>query len=93
MPSRDLGFRALESTECLVPLQRLFFLNSDFVENRSKALAASLQGRPVRDAYRTIFGREPDARETELGEKFIKTADWKQYAQVLLSSNEFSFID
>ncbi len=78
----------------LVPLQRLFFLNSEFVEHRAAALAGrfSKQG-SIRDIYLLLFGREPKPREIELGEQFLKTADWKQYAQVLLSSNEFSFID
>ena len=77
----------------LVPLQRLFFLNSEFVESRSAALAGRLKDGSIRDAYRMILGREPNEREAKLGENFLKTADWKQYAQVLLSSNEFSFVD
>jgi len=77
----------------LVPLQRLFFLNSEFVENRAKAIAARMEVRPLRDAYLELFGREPNPHEIELGEKFLKSADWRRYAQVLLCSNEFSFID
>lgn len=77
----------------LVPMQRLFFLNSEFVESRAAAMGERFKGGSIRDAYRVVFGREPNPREIELGESFLKTADWKQYAQVLLSSNEFSFID
>jgi mono/diheme cytochrome c family protein len=56
--------------------------------------------------YRWVFGRAPTDRERELGQAFvsgsatpdagqgeIKLAPWEQYAQALLSTNEFMFVD
>lgn len=85
-----------------VPLQRLFFLNSDFVLRQARSLAARLQnecgdddGRKIVRAYRLLFGRLPTAREKQQGLQFLRESPpaWPQYAQVLMSSNEFFFID
>lgn len=71
-----------------------FFLNSEIVEHRAAALGARFSKTgSIREIYLLLFNREPKLHEIELGERFLKTADWKQYAQVLFSSNEFSFID
>ncbi|MGI8992346.1 MAG: PSD1 and planctomycete cytochrome C domain-containing protein [Bryobacteraceae bacterium] len=83
--------------ETNVPLQRLFFLNSDFVMTRSKALAELLSGgdgAKIDQAYRRLYQRAPTAEERKLGREFLRQTKeaWPQYAQVLLSSNEFSFI-
>ncbi|MCA9156392.1 MAG: DUF1553 domain-containing protein, partial [Planctomycetales bacterium] len=54
--------------------------------------------------YRLLFGREASAQELEIGRQFIEatSADnnadaklnaWEQYAQVLMLSNEFVFVD
>ena len=46
-----------------VPPQRLFLMNSPFVEEQAKALAARVQGddsAKIREAYRLVYGREPD---------------------------------
>ena len=86
------------------PLQRLFFLNSGFIENRSQALAERLEKAAgddfearVRAAYQLLFGRHPRPQEVRLAEAFLAEMEgdrpWKHYAQVLLSSNEFSFVD
>ncbi|MFN3325801.1 MAG: PSD1 and planctomycete cytochrome C domain-containing protein [Bryobacteraceae bacterium] len=86
-----------------VPLQKLFFLNSEIVVRQANALAAKLavEGNPepgVRAAYRQLFQRAPDEREIELGREFLASSEaepdrWTQYMQVLLSSNEFSYVD
>jgi hypothetical protein len=60
----------------------------------------------VERIYRWVFGRAPSDRERELGRAFvaggptldaglgeIKLAPWEQYAQALLSTNEFMFVD
>jgi mono/diheme cytochrome c family protein len=85
--------------ETNVPLQRLFFLNSDFIAAQSKALAARLGDDPnsarIDKAYELLFQRKPTAEEKKLGLQYLEeTKDaWPQYAQVLLSSNEFSFVN
>jgi len=82
-----------------VPLQKLFFLNSSFLRLRAEALAERLEcaepdeRRRVAAAYGQLFHRPPSERETTLALEFLKTADWAQYAQVLLSSNEFLYVD
>jgi len=50
-------------------------------------------------ASQTLFGRTPSDEERELAMQFLGTQDdkhsdrWKQYAQILLASNELLMID
>lgn len=94
-PSVSAEHRAMSN----VPPQRLFFLNSDFVVQRAGALAARVQKgargvqAQVRFAYRELYQREPSRAEVELAERFLKENTWPAYAQVLLSSNEFLWLD
>lgn len=91
-----------------VPIQWLFFMNSDFVWNQAESFAKRIQADgPVDDrakieqAYRILFGREPTTEEVRLGLEFLgeavpandKASPWTMYAQALLSSNEFLFVD
>ncbi|MBI1788559.1 MAG: PSD1 domain-containing protein [Acidobacteria bacterium] len=81
-----------------VPLQRLFFLNSGLIAEQAKALAARLKGGnagKITEVYRLLFGRAPEKREVELGLEFVRGGPdaWPRYAQVLLSSNEFTFVN
>ncbi len=80
------------------PLQRLFFLNSDFILSTSETLAQRIgseggmdPGKFVQKAYQLLFQRKPKEEELRLGEEFLKSGSngSAQYAQVLLSSNEF----
>lgn len=83
-----------------VPLQKLFFLNSDTLSRRAAAVARRI-GRETPDegivaAYRLLFQRAPNPREQQLGRAFLEAGGdqrWRQYAQVLLSSNEFAYVD
>ncbi len=65
-------------------------------------------GDRVESLYQLVFARRPDEAETELALRFIDAAQaefshgsprtgtldvWAQYAQVLLASNEFMFVD
>jgi hypothetical protein len=79
-----------------VPLQRLFFMNSPFVEQQAAALAARFTGEPdarIRGMYAALFTREPDAAELKLGLDYTAKGDWTSYARVLLTSNEFTFLE
>lgn len=92
-----------------VPLQKLFFLNSDVIAKQSALLAERLNMQSANDdrskiqrAYQLCFGRDASEAEVQLGLEFLrKKADkpvagispWQQYSQVLLSSNEFVFVD
>jgi len=85
----------------LTPLQRLFYLNSDFVIQQAAALAERLEketgadsGARLRRAYRLLFSRDPVAAELARGLRFLADGgSWPQLAQALLSSNEFGFLD
>ncbi|MFN0021499.1 MAG: PSD1 and planctomycete cytochrome C domain-containing protein [Pirellulaceae bacterium] len=91
------------------PLQQLFVLNSPYIRKRSETLVARLQTEAGNDtaarvqlAYRVLLQREPTADELALGLEFVSsaaadgaTADalWREFAQVLLASNELLFVD
>lgn len=85
----------------LVPLQKLFFMNSDFVMDQSKILAHRLaeskgdDNTRITAVYRRLFQREPSQEERKLAIAFLHDSsdDWPQYTQVLLSSNEFSYLN
>jgi hypothetical protein len=87
------------------PLQQLFTLNSPFIRRQAAALARRLKAEVpgggetrVGRAYRLLYGRPPTAEEVNLAVAFLSEgqgsdAAWEQYAQVLLGSNEFLFVD
>ena len=89
----------------IVPLQQLFVLNSEFMIARARGLAAKLTGEEKDDAARIgqafvrVYGRAATEPEIRLGLAFLRSAEkstlgpWVQYAQVLLSANEFAFVD
>ena len=59
-----------------VPLQRLFFLNSDFVYLRAKALVGQVKDEAtdeakIRKLYRKLFYRDPQAVEVEAGLAYL----------------------
>jgi hypothetical protein len=91
------------------PLQQLFVLNSPFMTQKAAAFAErvrreapeDLDGQ-VRHAYRLLFGRDPTAKQAQLARVYLSASAndsavldqfWKQYAQALLGSNEFAFVD
>jgi hypothetical protein len=73
-----------------VPLQQLYFLNSGFVADVAAALA---RRKDVTAIYRTLFARDPSAEELAAARQFLSKGDLAEYAQVLLISNEFYFVD
>jgi mono/diheme cytochrome c family protein len=77
----------------ITPTQQLYFLNSDFLMDRAKHLAAKVQD--VNQAYAAIFGRAPSAEEQRIGAEFVKQGRerWPLYVQALLTSNEFVFVN
>jgi hypothetical protein len=129
--------------ETTVPQQALFMMNSPFVVDQARHVAArpdvlAMQepARRIRYLYRLLFGRLPTTQEVSLGERFLQAAagsgqsvarrrldagnaprvvlasaknaevdaqgtatgptslsPWEQYVQVLLMTNEFSFVD
>ena len=81
-----------------VPLQRLFFMNSSFVEEQAEALAKRAERRRSRSGSgrRIAFcsGGRRRTRNCELGHGVRRgSSGWNEYAQVLLSSNEFEWVN
>jgi len=106
------SFTAEQRFSTNVPLQRLYFMNNDFVYAQAGKLAERVYSKPdqtarISEAYRLLYGRAPSAEEMELGLQFLRTTPekpgytvngepltaWRQYARVLLSANEFEFIN
>jgi hypothetical protein len=89
--------------ETTVPQQALFLMNSPFVLEQARRLATrpDVVARPddaARIAYvhRLLYGRAAEPDEVALGLHFLAEAGrpaWEKYAQVLLLSNEFAFVD
>ncbi len=69
-----------------VPLQRLFFMNSDFVQQQAELLAQKLEKEPTREAriqkaYRLIFGRTATPEEIKLGLEYVRSEPMKEYEE------------
>jgi hypothetical protein len=56
----------------------------------------------IQTAYQRLFGREPSSRETEIGQQYLDACSssgaseeqaWQRYAQALMASNEFMYVD
>ncbi len=84
--------------------QALFFLNDPFVSGAAKSLAA----RVVREApanpearirylYELALGRPPSKSEIDLGTQLLTPAGgpdpWERYCRLILSTNEFLYIE
>ncbi|MFL6464408.1 MAG: DUF1553 domain-containing protein, partial [Bryobacteraceae bacterium] len=106
------SFTAEQRFSTIVPLQRLYFMNSSFVYKQAEQVARRVyssgdDNTRIREAYRILYGRAPTPKEAELGLNFLRTTPdlkgetitgqpstaWKEYARVLLSSNEFEFVN
>ena len=105
----DPNLTSAERTVTTVPLQQLFVLNSDFLVGNAKALVARLQAlknddaERIRHAFLLLYGRPVTGSELQAGLSFLAGRSlaegspgltrWEQYAQVLLSTNEFMYVD
>jgi hypothetical protein len=77
-----------------VPLQKLFYLNSEMVSVEAAALGERLKKLGLNRGYELVFQRQPSESERREAKAFMKSGgSWKQLAQVLLSTNEFSYVD
>ncbi len=102
----DANVHAERRSVTTTATQKLFMLNSPFVQKQASALAARLNENAkasdavrVRQAYRLLFGREPEKGEVKLALDFLgkppapEMSRWEQYAQLLLASNEMLYVD
>jgi hypothetical protein len=85
------------------PLQQLFVLNGPFLRQQAAALVERLDRQAgsdrkmrIEQAYRWVFGRDPQAAEVELAEQFLNPDQpqvWHQWAHALLGSNELAYLE
>ena len=83
------------------PLQKLFLMNNPLVAKQSEALAVRIEKEAdlanvemiVNRAYEILFGRIPKKEELALGRRFLQDNELRDYAQGLLNTNEFSWLD
>ena len=69
-----------------VPLQRLFLMNSDFVQLESEALAKRVSAEPNNRArviklYSLVYGRNPNEEEIRLALDYLRTEPMKEYLE------------
>ena len=86
-----------------VPLQGLFFLNSELVMQQAERVAKRVAAAGgddtarIQRAYELLFSRPAKPDEAQLGIEFLRGAPrstgWDQYAQALLSSAAFYYVN
>src|SRR5262249_49941332 len=69
-----------------VPLQRLFFMNSDFVQQQAELLVRRIEAEPnqtarIQKAYRLVFGRAATPEEMRLGLDYLRNEPLKEYEE------------
>lgn len=100
----DANVHAEKRPVTTTPIQKLFVLNSPFVLARAASFADRLESAgpasaQVREAYRTLFGREPGRTEAAAAREFLEStpegefSPLAQLAQILFASNEFLYVD
>ncbi|MBL0160377.1 MAG: PSD1 domain-containing protein [Bryobacterales bacterium] len=80
------GISAEKRFTTTVPLQRLFLMNSDFVQMQAEALAKRVATEPdnrarIRKAYLLAYGREPKDNEIQLGLEYLRTEPVRAYEE------------
>ncbi len=106
----DANVHAEKRAITTTAMQKLFALNSPFILDCAKSFAARVTSQTkrqevqIRQAYRLLLGREPDATEVKMGLEFLKSPQGRapsspdfgrleQYAQALMISNEMLYLD
>ena len=88
--------------ETNTPLQRLYFLNSEFTMEQARALAARLKKEAgedptaeVRRAYELVFNREPSEKEVSWARAFLSAESnaLPRFTQALFATNEFQMVN
>ncbi len=69
-----------------VPLQRLFLMNSDFIQLQAEALAKRIATEAnnrsrIRKAHLLVYGREPKEEEIQLGLAYLKSEPMLSYEE------------
>jgi hypothetical protein len=104
-PDPNAGIDQRSATN--VPLQGLFFMNSDLIWQEAGLVASRLgieegDTAAIQKAYRLLFGRQAKAEEVRDALDFLASTGkdsggqkpaWQQFVQALLSSGEFNYIN
>jgi len=69
-----------------VPLQRLFLMNSDFMQLEAEELANRVSSEPdntarIKKLYQLAFNRDPSESEIKLGLDYLRTEPMKEYEE------------
>jgi hypothetical protein len=69
-----------------VPLQRLFLMNSDFMQIEAEALAKRVAAEEnnrarVKKLYQIVFGRDPEEKEVQMALDYLHTEPMKEYEE------------
>jgi hypothetical protein len=69
-----------------VPLQRLFLMNSDFVQIEAEALAKRVATEEnnrarVKKMYQIVYGRDPEEKEIQVALDYLHTEPMKEYEE------------
>ena len=69
-----------------MPLQRLFFMNSEFVQQQAEYLARRLDGEPdnstrIQKAYQIVYGRPATEEEVQGGIEYLRAEPMKEYEE------------
>ena len=104
----DIDASASERPQTTVPQQSLFAMNSPFIQEQARKLAAECWATASNDPerieriYQKAFSRPPTTDERQLALQFLadaktteaeKLSPWDRLAQALLMTNEFLFVD
>lgn len=102
----DANVHAEKRGATTTAIQKLFLLNSPFMLERARQLTERLHREAGDDdaarvmrAYQLLFNRPADTVEIQLARDFLQRpaagelTRWPQYAQLLLVSNEFFYVD
>jgi hypothetical protein len=76
-----------------VPLQRLFLMNSDFVQLEAEALAKRVAAEAdnrarIRKLYSLVYGRAPSEQEVAAGIAYLHSEPLKEYEEIKNKSKE-----
>ena len=102
----DPGAHSPMREKTITPLQQLFVLNGEFVRRQAESLTARLyreapesEEARIELAYKLLYGRLVTKDEIAMARSFLALEgasdreNWQRYAQALLASNEFLFVD
>ena len=76
-----------------VPLQRLFLMNSDFMQIEAEELAKRVAPEPdnkarIRKMYQLVYGRDPSEEETRLAIDYLHAEPLREYEEIKKKADE-----